>query len=302
MDYVSDGEKGFILTGTPGTGKSIFLFYLLWQLASQRIETVILRRDEDVGRIYIFTKDGCFVTKDADEIDHLLDKQTTWYLTDTLNPQPQRAEAITILVSSPNREHYKYFAKLHPSVPIHHLPPWTLDELLAAGPSYGLSNKVISKRFDIVGGVPRAVFVKEKVGIDQIKSDIMRAFSYFKHENIPNINSQQLLYSPEVCHRIIHIFVWLDMDKDKKYVNTFSDFASTFVREYAFDQYITYTHQKLAASLILNQAVPEAGSLQGFHFELYAHRRLLEGGSFKYRSLDVENSSVQTLHVPVQKK
>ena len=51
------------ITGTPGIGKSMFLFYILWRLANmETTKTVILRRQIERGGIYVFQNDGCWVT------------------------------------------------------------------------------------------------------------------------------------------------------------------------------------------------------------------------------------------------
>ena len=57
------------ITGTPGTGKSVFLFYILWRLANgETTKTVILHRNSDFGRIYVFQNDGSWMTRNFAEL------------------------------------------------------------------------------------------------------------------------------------------------------------------------------------------------------------------------------------------
>ena len=57
------------ITGTPGTGKSMFLFYILWRLANrENTKTVILRRQMNHEHIYGFQNDGCWIVPSSTDI------------------------------------------------------------------------------------------------------------------------------------------------------------------------------------------------------------------------------------------
>ena len=151
------------ITGTPGIGKSIFLFYILWKLANMETRrTVILHRNMERGCIYVFQDSGCWETFNYAEIASFLKDVNTWYLTDTLDPPPALVEAVTILVSSPARRHYSTFLKLLPMPPLHYLPLWSLDELKLVASSYGRKPEIVEERFKKIGGIAR--FVLEEDG------------------------------------------------------------------------------------------------------------------------------------------
>ena len=127
------------ITGTPGTGKSVFLFYILWRLANRETtKTVILHRNSDSGRIYVFQNDGSWMTRNFDNVDRFLSDSTTWYLTDALLSPPGPVPAVTILVSSPSRMYYSTFLKYIPIPFLHYLPTWSLEELEKTANSYSM--------------------------------------------------------------------------------------------------------------------------------------------------------------------
>jgi hypothetical protein len=91
------------ITGCPGIGKSLFLFYILWRLSKfEKPPAVVLHREKDRGLIYVFQSNVCTVTNAYIEVVPVLNDKTTWYLTDTLSSPPaEDIRATTILVSSP---------------------------------------------------------------------------------------------------------------------------------------------------------------------------------------------------------
>ena len=54
---------GMAISGTPGIGKSVFLFYILWRLANmETYKDGGSSSTGDEGRIYVFQNDGCWIT------------------------------------------------------------------------------------------------------------------------------------------------------------------------------------------------------------------------------------------------
>ena len=157
------------ITGTPGVGKSMFLFYILWRLANKEdTKTVILHRQMNHKNIYGFHNDGCWVVPSSTDIRMLLDDLNTWYLTDALQPQPEKVNAITVLVSSPAEKYYSDFFNYSSIPPHHYLPVWSLEELKHVAESYSRSPEEVEKRFNMIGGIARYVLeenvdLKEKV-------------------------------------------------------------------------------------------------------------------------------------------
>ena len=169
------------ITGTPGTGKSMFLFYVLWRLANREgTKTVILHRQMNHRHIYGFQNDGCWIVPSSTDIRVLLDDMETWYLTDALQPQPEKVNAITILVSSPSEKCYGDFMKLLPIPPLHYLSTWSLEELKRAAHVYLKSPEVVEGRFNMIGGIVR--YVLEEDEDLETKSEITHRLLHFKVE------------------------------------------------------------------------------------------------------------------------
>ena len=169
------------ITGTPGTGKSMFLFYILWRLANREdTKTVILRRQMNHEHIYGFQNDGCWIVPSSTDIRVVLDDPETWYLTDALQPPPDQVNAITILVSSPSEKYYGDFMKLLPIPPLHYLPTWSLEELKRAAHVYFKSPEVVEERFNMIGGIAR--YVLEEDEDLETKSEFTHRLVHFKVE------------------------------------------------------------------------------------------------------------------------
>jgi hypothetical protein len=94
----------------------------------------------------------------------------------------------TILVASQNRKHHKMFLKVHESVPLHYLEPWSLEELLMAAPKYNLPADAVKERYYILGGVSRLVFVSADRTIGALKDLITNSFQGL---NLDQVNTKE---------------------------------------------------------------------------------------------------------------
>jgi hypothetical protein len=72
-------ESGIAITGNPGVGKSVFLFYALWRISQMKegVGTVVLHRAKDEGDIYVFEEDGCWIASDVSQVRRLFSLSTT---------------------------------------------------------------------------------------------------------------------------------------------------------------------------------------------------------------------------------
>lgn len=238
----TDTIHNFVITGTPGIGKTVFLFYVLWRLSKmETTEAVILRRQVDRGRIYVFTKNECFMTKDDSHIDLLLLHESTWYLTDTLSPLPGVANATTLLVCSPSRKHYSDFLKIDGTICLY-MPLWSLNELLEVAPVYKLEVEDVTTRYLFVGGVVRYVleqslnlvkFINDALGRVQV-STLMNLF----------FDSENIVYE-KLVHSIIHYEV-----VDSNYDDFEVRMASSYVTERLLEKLADRQRKELVKFLV----------------------------------------------------
>ena len=267
------------ITGTPGIGKSMFLFYILWRLANMKTKrTVILRRQMDEGDIYVFQDEGCWVATSRKDIRLLLKDETTWYLTDALEPQPGKVKAVTIVVSSPARKYYSTFLTYSHVAPLYYLPFWSLEELQLVACFYSKSPEIVEKRFNMIGGVIRYV-LEQDISLER---HIRSSFSRLKRHDYSRLISNQMVNDGKVTHSIIHYKVAAN------YLDFSLVFASTWIADVALKLLLFYQQEKLRRLLLSGGSSPFLAPLLGNLFEDYAHQVLSTGGPFSGRSLDDE--------------
>ena len=277
-DASEEQFRGMAITGTPGIGKSVFLFYILWRLANMKVEgTVILHRRADLGLIYVFQKDGGWIALDRKDILLLLIEPSTWYLTDSLLSPVDGAKGVTIVVSSPAEKHYSKFLECSHVAPLHYLPIWSLDELRLVAPLYNKSEDVVKERFRLIGGLPRFV-LKTNMNLEaMIDAKIGKMLSK-KPMAIP---SAETTGENKLSHRLMHFKVEPPCYTEYKLV-----VASEYVRKKYSEAFDYQEEQELKHQLSLHKDIPPRASSTGDSFEHYVNRLLSAGGEFSMRSLD----------------
>jgi hypothetical protein len=257
------------ITGTPGTGKSMFLFYILWRLANMEApKTVILRRQMNHESIYVFQNDGCWIASSNADIRMFLNDPTTWYLTDDLQPPPNVVKAITILVSSPMKKYYSKFLE-YSSVPLlHYLPTWSLEELKRVADVYSIPLEEVENRFNLIGGIPRYVLEKN-VDLEEHIKKAIRKMSL--HRLIPIALGEGAL-DDQIGHQIVHFKV-----EPPCYTQFSMIMASEYVKNKVLEKYIGSRKEELKHFFAMCKRMTFMTSVCGNLFEAYAHGKLSVG-------------------------
>jgi hypothetical protein len=150
-----------IITGTPGIGKSLLLFYLLWRLVKDGKRVLIMYCHDVVyydgnGGVFGFDFRGLPST-----LDDSFWNADLWCLFDDRNKQLANLCALPyskcsfVLSTYLNRDLVNDFKK--PPVPqIFYMPPWTESELEVIAPYFPYADDWRG-RFKILGGIPRHV-------------------------------------------------------------------------------------------------------------------------------------------------
>ena len=129
FDRVLHGMRRIVVSGTPGTGKSVFALYLLYQLRLQS-KTVILQSKENWYRFS--DEDGVQRLSPPGEITttNYLDDEDAWFLCDPKGKESpyQRVCGVTIVTISPNPTRISDFWKELKPIQLF-MAMWTLDEL-----------------------------------------------------------------------------------------------------------------------------------------------------------------------------
>jgi hypothetical protein len=179
----------FVVRGSPGTGKSRSMSYLLWKAI--RAGRTVVYECRLRGKTFVFLppnkEGGSPFNNESDEkykvlsigmpgpdptnvASQLLDDPNVLYLVDpdpASSRPPFSCEAQTVIAASPKRDHTKGWE--------HHMlfimPVWALEEVLSANKLFGcLTVEQVTERFAAVNGAPRWLFC-DQTQHDDRKSD-----------------------------------------------------------------------------------------------------------------------------------
>ena len=124
LDVPSVTQRGTIVTGTPGIGKSFFGYYLLYLAAKDNIP-VIYHPTNDF--VYLFDGNSVQTSPHArDFLNIVTEKPIVLYLVDEQTPMHSGQQNVrTVLVCSPCHEYYKDFKKRDTA--FLYMPVWTIE-------------------------------------------------------------------------------------------------------------------------------------------------------------------------------
>ncbi|RUS18544.1 hypothetical protein BC937DRAFT_88638 [Endogone sp. FLAS-F59071] len=159
-------QNRFVVTGTSGIGKSVFLVYLALRLLAESDDDdppLIIFHIKTPRKLNCYAFGGTLVFRAGtiDDFDELLFLPETWYLVDSVQ-QPYLCTAKTVISVSPetllsDTNEYKEVSKASPTQ--RYMAPWSFAELRACrkkafpGVSFPLMKSIYTK----LGGVPRYV-------------------------------------------------------------------------------------------------------------------------------------------------
>ncbi|KAJ3125738.1 hypothetical protein HK098_008260 [Nowakowskiella sp. JEL0407] len=179
MDSIQS-NFGWIISGTPGIGKSSFGMYLLRRIACTD-EDAIIFWETDAGTL-CYAKAGVYNFTVSSYVEYLEGRvrlehgsvsneklsrvfSKIWYFSDGMAPKlrPIKAYSVkTILFNSNNSREWKDLNNL-PEVSLLYMPVWTAEEMVALyNLSYSHDPKEIAMSHWFFDGIPRIVFRKFK--------------------------------------------------------------------------------------------------------------------------------------------
>ncbi|KAG2965403.1 hypothetical protein PC120_g27235 [Phytophthora cactorum] len=127
--------KYAVVTGTPGVGKSVFVYYVMWRLVKDSKRVLLF---EGEGNFY-FDGTTMFTCKALPDKSNLqFWSPDLWCLVDSLDPTsipglPYRRCSV-LLASTPRRDCIGEFKKLAPTPDVFYMPLWTKEELATIAP------------------------------------------------------------------------------------------------------------------------------------------------------------------------
>ncbi|KAG2428463.1 hypothetical protein HXX76_011582 [Chlamydomonas incerta] len=271
QDCLASGIQRFLVLGTPGIGKSVFLLDLLHRLACMR-RTVVFLSSLTYPSALLFQPaaadgygGGVFAADNPIEFEEELNDPNTWLLCDSI--EFAHVEAITVMASSPRAGAYNRFAKTN-HVELW-MGPWSLEEIRAARclePYRAtVDGETVERLYKTWGGIPRYVLETAKNPSMQRKLDNALASS-----DLPAVlrSVKQIEAAPAASHKLLHVQV--DNAVTKKLQ------VDGMV---ALRQFLTWSAGE-----------PTAASLRGLLFQVYAFQMLEGGGTFWVRDLTASAS------------
>ena len=271
-----------VITGTPGVGKSVFLFYVFWHLMRHHQRVIFLT---EVPSFYfdgqsIFECNLLPLPGNRDFWNSHL-----WVLVDSCDPTiipglPIRNCSV-ILVTTPRNDFIGEFRKLIPTPPVFYMPLWTFAEIEVIAPQYPLSINWVH-RFKVLGGVPRLVLQDIDSPPETVLLNACAECSVEQCIKAVNIESE-VTNKTKIAQTLIHIqSVSPFTAKSNKYA---SDVALQTIARNKW----TTDRIKMQSLLSSCSANTLAGSLCGYIFEPFAIKKLEAGGMFTCRELVTGN-------------
>jgi len=274
-------DRGCVIKGNPGIGKSCFLSYCLWRFASGK-KTVVFESVEQQGR-WVFRPNGSVSFHSRSTFVPELDVASTYYLFDPYGNEADEARgtyAFTIVASSPNPDHFKGFQKRLRCETTFFMPCWSLEELYAIRASAPgiLDEDEVKARFEVVGGIPRYIFQSAP------KFDNLKSYIDLKLDNIDLKVISKALGNPEEGDEISHKLIQYEVDTTS-YTKSTVKFASEYV-EVELPKRASKDSLKQLGEMIDNLArVGNAAVLNGHLFEHFAHTVYPRGITLRARQL-----------------
>ncbi|RGB25393.1 hypothetical protein C1646_632203, partial [Rhizophagus diaphanus] len=213
-----------------------------------------------------------------------LSKPEVWYIVD--GKRSEDSEAITILICSPLKSHYKTFDTRHPDV--RYMSPWSWDEINTCRAIIfaNLEEKKVRELYTEWGGIPR--YILEGALTKGIQSQLNLAINLCDESIFKYIGGE------DISHELIYI--WMNSDDNEYYTETTVKFASDYVGQQVILvlKKIIIDKCRREVDLIMEGVKVTQSLIVFLIFEQIAHQVLRNGGSFKRRSLDTNDEDVIT--------
>jgi hypothetical protein len=208
----NNGRHKVIVTGTPGIGKSLFLYYLLWKMVVKEGKRVLMIYHP--LNIYYDGKGGIFEIKRGQfpyNGDVSFWNDSLWCLFDAKGKNEADLHQLSydfcnfILSTSPRREIVNDFKK--PPVPQYfYMPPWTKSEMESISSLFpNMTNTEWHERFEILGGIPQYVFedtIKQPTQILEVACKNCSLEDCIKYIGLDSELSEK---SKKIIHSLIHM-------------------------------------------------------------------------------------------------
>jgi hypothetical protein len=269
--------KYAVVTGTPGIGKSLFLYYVFWRMVMAK------------KRVFFITKYIYFDGSKMLEFDSLpprIDRQfwtiDLWCLIDSADPITVPGLPVNdcsiLLVSTPRGDYLRRFMKLVPIPPVFYMPLWSRTELESIIDSYPNAN-AWEKRFIALGGIPRYVFEDVSKHPESLLRSACGQCSLDDAIHVVSIDS--------ITEKANKVQTLIHLHSEYPYTKAEVRYASPAAIRIIVHLHWQRCHEEIQALLGSANGNPLAAALCRYIFEPFAKKLLQKGGQFDCRELVV---------------
>mmetsp|Transcript_14956 Transcript_14956/g.13513 ORF Transcript_14956/g.13513 Transcript_14956/m.13513 type:complete len:569 (+) Transcript_14956:44-1750(+) len=234
-DIEYDNLQRFLVTGTPGIGKSVFAYYAIREfikLTTNKTNEFYYGRQilyqYEPKIIYWIRQDGTFKIRSNRLFDYLLSNSRNILFCDMISPvEPDLCNGVTIVTCSPDSRRYKEFVK--PAHSRYILNPFTKQEMLQLyKSSYAdkIPRKTFNDLYSMFGGIPRNVLEDHRnaplhmqIALNNAKENIISIMNAMDRDD-------------SIIYRLINI-----RSDTLKYANTRLSFASPYVEKFFLETF-----------------------------------------------------------------
>ena len=263
-----------VIVGTPGIGKSVFGYYLLYLL---RLEgrTVVFEAKDVWHR---FSDEGTVVGDFSSFMTAgFFSDGNTWYLSDPIKRPREMLQCPTVVFVSPKIGRTKEFLKMSMSEEFV-MGPWGEDELMECRRLIypEVSETDVRKRFDVAGGVARVVF--GKVNLDKYSDDMIAKASRESVKSLPQLaaNENSDFSNEDWGDQLLHMKPWPPgcSVSEQKYITFASEYATGVVASALKIQGDKALPAILGSDFFGTATTLVSGSAKGILYEYLAHKAI----------------------------
>ncbi|RPB17901.1 hypothetical protein L211DRAFT_844256, partial [Terfezia boudieri ATCC MYA-4762] len=279
--------KNWVITGTPGIGKTYFSLFLLYKIRKDHPNDIVLR--QTIESRQVFYPDGkAFQVK---SFGNLLKRNDIWHLLDAVT-LAETSNGKVVIVTSPKITEWKGVKP--PLYDFRYMPTWSFHELENWNTEFQPMGKEISQEnlkelYTKWGGVPATLMA---ITAADWPLDLEWLF---KPNCVANCFDMQAVptYRSLPVGNITGILLHVIPMNDELYIPRVC-FATAYIRERCLSVLLdrnTFQLQQILSEL-------EGGALRGILFEVFAHKILLRGGKFTiYQLGDRSGDSSSTMDI-----
>lgn len=286
-EMINGEHHQWIITGTPGIGKTFFAFFMFSKIRETQPDSIIAR--VDAYRMFIFYPNGDVYSPASRTVpDEIASDEKNWVIADAVTTRFEGMNCRTVVLTSPRMEGYKRHRKA--GFQVRCMPVWDLEEIRTVHarvyPHLDLTK--VEDIFEIWGGVPRTVlqFANDKSWQRHLRSSLHISTI----ENCMKFDGGESYESiDDVCGRLVH-----EVPMDDKYIDTQVRWASQKLASFALDALVSKNATDAMNLVLSTQGIGSFGSLRGHLFEKLGHRIVSAGGTFTVRDLETGSISEET--------